>query len=100
MLHEHFGEDPATRSLPLKFNLLQVAHPDTLGSLDARLTEIDARVLHFSGMKPWFAGASGRRFRQSELRWRRAYLELASNDDVARMLAIRRGRDGHGLQLA
>ena len=94
VLWEHFGRAREHISLDPRFNVVRGLFPAETGDLVANLQAVDARIFHVGGKKPWFGGASARRWAQSEALWLETYLTLVDRADLARMLEIRRRRQG------
>ena len=79
--------DPATGGFVL-------VRPDSVDDVPGRLRQVDARILHFVGAKPWHPAVSKResRYRKVERIWHDHFLAYATADDVRRCFGARRRR--------
>lgn len=82
------------RWLPTRYNVQKRLVPDRIGDVDAELSRLDARILHFIGDKPWHVpwGKSEQGYTHVERMWEAAFLRYGDEDDLARALATRRAR--------
>ena len=91
VLNRYFETRPHDR-LAQKFNVTKRMVPDTAGPLDALLRQLDARILHFVGAKPWTVNWSERDwgYESAEALWIAEHLRGRLVAEVTSFFAARR----------
>lgn len=91
VLNRFFESRPYDR-LPLRYNVTKRMVPDQIGDIIGRLHQLDARILHFVGAKPWNLNWSERDwgYETAEALWLDEHLAGSNLDDVARFFERRR----------